>query len=188
MSKEVEKRLRAGSARNQSGRPLGKEWFCDETHSMETPHVPLSHLSIAGGLFVLVSPDLRAVLEQADIGSGNFYETTFFEKGGTQQLPYKHSYWNFGNCKDTLLPDRTPGLKPITIDETSSMYGKYSKPFMLKDGMICLTQDCLKGADVWVEDKLRGTFFLSNALVKKLQANGLDGDFPLTRCRIVDEN
>ena len=178
-----EDRIIEAKRRNERGEPLSAEWFPTELYAWED--APWFRPERLGDIFFadaywVVSEKAASVLRQFDLGRGALYPVTIYQKD--RKTPVDHQYYciNFGNVKDTLLPEHSPGIKP-----TRSVKGLYSLRPTVKNGDIAVSSAAVDRPDIWIEPRLRLAFFVSNALGRALKAAKASKNFGLRKCRLV---
>ncbi|MEO1238556.1 MAG: DUF1629 domain-containing protein [Pseudomonadota bacterium] len=154
------------------------------TKSTNSPPKAIKDIMVTNGGLLLVSDRLQSLLAEASAGASVFHPTVIYDASETKVLSTAHAYWVIGVAKDTLQADHSPGLKPVTKDQTSSAFGTFHPPLVLEDGQICLSPACLIGPQVWVEPHLRGAVFFDDAFVETLKRHKLDRLFALKRCEV----
>ena len=133
----------------------------------------------------LVSDRLRDALKTADLGSTSFHPVELYERDKTQRIDAAYSIIAFGETKSTVLPQQSacilhmPGPCPVI---------PYGLELVPQDNDLTLSEDALLGPDLWIEEEVISTFFLSDRLVQTLKARNLARQLGLYRCRIAPAN
>ncbi len=133
----------------------------------------------AGG-FWTVSAATAEVLRQFDLGDGGLYPVELFQHNRTKRIEGEYFCWNFGNVKETYLPEESNNMRYPFGSDTRCTLG-YDR----KDGEVALSSEALNPPDVWIEQNLESAFFLSDPLVQALRAAKVTRNFALKKCRIL---
>ena len=149
-------------------------------------------------VFHFVSPQVKAVLDQFDMGN-NLIKPVVLYKSDQKTVAHEgYCVLNIATHKDTFLPELSPDAERTYSDKTDI----WSPPPL--DGSarsITMSAAALEGADIWMEKRVFLTkFFLSDRLVRALSAAGVvkldrflnngtvsDIYWTLKRCSIADE-
>jgi hypothetical protein len=148
---------------HDSGKPLKKK---------------LSHLANSG--FWFVTSEAADVLRQFDLGGCRLHPVEVLMEDRKTPLPGSYFVLDFDSWKDVFLPDQSPD---VAMMRGSSF--RRSPRLSTKDDAAVLSRSSLEGADLWWNENVIGTFFLSDRLVQALRKAGVDKPFTLRRCRIV---
>ena len=182
-----EDRIIEAETRNERGEPLSAEWFPKELYAWEDAPwfrpERLGDIFFAYGYWV-VSEKAASVLRQFDLGRGALYPVTIYQKD--RKTPVDHQFYciNFGNVKEALLPELSPGVRPR---RGRGLEGQYWPKGKVEDYDIAVSRTALEGADLWIDPQLKGAFFLSHALGHALKAAKASKNFALRKCRLVTE-
>lgn len=172
--------------KNERGQPLPPDAFPSEIYLKEgfDDYTYIPHLW--KGTYIYVSIEVAEILKQFNMGKGALYKTRLFEVD--RKTPYSicpECYClNFGNVKEAFLGKESPNAR-IASKDPESNYRKL--PYVPKDGDIAVSTAALQGPDLWLDHSLNRALFLSGRLADALKAAGLDQDFGLTRCRIIND-
>ncbi|QJB69120.1 hypothetical protein [Parasphingorhabdus halotolerans] len=167
---------------NPQGKALSKEYFPDEifvAKDANTNYENLPHLFYAYGYWV-VSGEVADVMRQFDLGGCNLYPTNVFRKDRKTPIGDKWFCLNFGNVKQAYYGggrNPTPNYPEPPV--------RHAAPTILKDNMLQIGQEALKGSDIWIDSQIRDTFFLSDRLARALKAAKVATPFGLKKCVIV---
>jgi hypothetical protein len=137
-----------------------------------------------------VKPRLAEVLSRFDLGEKGLTPFTIFQED--LKTPLDDEFWllNLSVRKDTFLPDKSNQegfrIRKLAIDpETGLPMWKVSS--LAKDGDVTVSTKALEGADLWVEERVWGKLFMSDALVEAPNTEKLKKvDFSLQRCSVVE--
>ena len=169
--------------RNKLGEPLPEDrfpaelWF--EYPDKKIRKVP--DIVMAGGFWV-VSEELKAVLEQFDLGQTSFYPTKLYENDRKTAVAGVHYCINFGATKRCFLPEHSP-----KINKAGKSVDYYWANVYIDHGTISMSTDALEGADLWIEENLRRAVFLSDRLVARLKQEKLSRRFGLRKCQLITQ-
>lgn len=126
----------------------------------------------------VVSKAAADVLRQFDMGGGGLYPVRILKNDRTTLVPGEYFCLNFGNVKDTFLPDQSEKILPFVRDIWSVMAGA-------KDWDLCFGIQSINGPDIWLDPKVDDAFLLSAALGLALKKAKADKGFFLKKCRVV---
>ncbi|MEL6528328.1 MAG: hypothetical protein AAGK01_02635 [Pseudomonadota bacterium] len=130
---------------------------------------------------VIVSEKAADIISQFDLGAGALYPVVdgVFHGDGTTKLAEDYFSLVFGNSKSAFLPDQTP--EKDTFGGTGRIW---NLPWTMSDDNIAVSNLATDGADVWVDQTLFKSFFLSGDLGDALDKAGLRKAFYLYRARV----
>ena len=171
--------------RNLAGEPLSEKFFPTELHGKYHDYVFTNNLPdiFTAGPYWIVSESLADVFRQFDLGEGALYPVKVLQHDRKTPVEGTYFHLNFGNIKDAFLPEHS--LKPRKIYSHSDIW---RVPGVPKDGDVAVRATALKGADIWLDPKLRGGLFLSDRLVQALREAKLTRRFGLSRCKVMHDN
>ena len=134
-----------------------------------------------GGGFFVMSRALKAVFEAHDLGKTTFKPVTLYARDRKTLTPGEWFTINFGETKDSYLPEKSEGSYPGTwIDGT----WKIPPTAAAENDVVALAPAALSGVDFWKEETVPRVFFFSDRLAKALKDAKLAKWFRLKRCRI----
>jgi hypothetical protein len=170
--------------RSQAGEALPPERFPREMYVADPGKKirKLPDLANAGG-FWTVSAAVAGTLRTVDLGRTSLYPTKAFRYDRKTPLEGAYFCLNFGERKTAFLPEQSPRAAKNPYDKVDS--GDRTLPLVPRDGDIAVDRTALAGSDLWVDPLLRDAFFLSDRLVRALEAARLASRFGLFRCRVV---
>lgn len=128
---------------------------------------------IIGGV-LLVSPALRDVLVQFDLGETQLFEVPIYadESGTPSGLP-NHFALNVHAPKDTVIVELSEKVKlPIVSGHTKPEPNAKFVPVGQTE-ILAVRADAAQGADLWHDPKLLIRFFMSDRLKQAFDAAGL---------------
>lgn len=167
-------------------RPLDPEaGEIDPTDHEYLEGATLKEVTLIRDQFLLVGPKVAAVLSQFDLGAGGLHPIEVLDINGALVRDDTYFFWNFGNKRNTFLPEESEGLRKSTRAREQGENAVYFMPVIPAEDSIALSRDALTGPDVWREQHLERGTFLSDRLVQALRQAKLDHWFELVRCRIV---
>ncbi|TYC65078.1 hypothetical protein FMN63_21835 [Stappia sp. BW2] len=183
------KKLMSANNRNWSGEVLPSEVFPSKLVEMheEDPEYRIEkkkQLSNLPDVFdsseMVVSKNVLNVFDKFDMGKAQFHPISLYSDDGN--LLSDHFFiWNFGNIKETILPDASKNLDENRLSTGTT----YRPPMRGLEGYVAVTADALDGPSIWVDPRVRRTLFATGQLVESLNAAGLDKYFQFRQCRIV---
>lgn len=170
--------------RNVQGESLSPELFPPAIfpagHS-KTNYIKLPHLFFAN-CFWVVSGEVADVMARFDLGEGHLYPTNVVRKDRKTPIGDRWFCFNFGNVKDTLVAEQSRSIRRLA----SEAIDIWRPPFDFEgDDQLALSAAALEGPDIWIEARLKETFFVSDRLRQALKAERLARPFGFQRCRIV---
>jgi hypothetical protein len=169
----------------QYGRALPTDVFPTKLYYQSKKARPKSLPDFLLCTLYLVSDRLRDALKTADLGATFFQPVELYESDKTQRIDAGYSIIAFSETKSTVLPEQSeriehmPGPRPVF---------PYGLPPLPQDNDLTLSEDALLGPDLWIEEKVISTFFLSDRLVQTLKTRNLAHRLRLYRCRIALPN
>jgi hypothetical protein len=137
--------------------------------------------------FAVVKGRLAETLHRFDLGEGGLLPLRIFQEDLTTPEPGEFFFVNFGARKDSLVAEQSKALKKLYVDRATGRQ-VWSVSLRLEDGDIALTSAALEGADLWNEERIHSKIFMSEALVTAIREAGVQIDFHLSECRIVEPN
>ncbi len=129
--------------------------------------------------FMCVTEKAAAVLRQFDLGAGGLYPLELVRHDGV--TPLDGFYWalNFGEKKNALAMEASR-----SVDGPNGK-GACRPELWVKDDDFAVTRAALDGPDIWGDERVKMSFFVSPRLGQALHKAGLARVFHLLRCRIV---
>jgi len=168
--------------KNALGEVLPASAFSKKAYADSTRPRKLRHFAASGMTVYMVSPQVAEVLRAFDLGQGSLYPIRFFAKDRKTPLDLHHLYLNFGNAKDSVLLEQSPGARGHGPTDDRWYY---SLSLSFEDGSIALSPAALDGPDIWIEKQLSRAYFISGRLMAALKKQKLDRGLRKARCRIV---
>jgi hypothetical protein len=166
--------------RNGKGDALSADCFPTHLHIIyrDKSYQKLPDIFHAGP-YLVVSEAVADVLRQFDMGRGALYPVRLMNHRQTRQIGGSYFHLNIGNTKEAFLPEYT--------DRAEKLYDHldFWSVTPVDDGEISLLAAALDGPDIWIDIRLRNSFFLSDRLAKALKAAKLTRSFGLRRCRVL---
>ena len=130
---------------------------------------------------VYFSESALEVLSWFDTGPAIFHPVDLLDYKTGAPLNLRYHQWVYVSGKDAFLPDQA---EKIVFDHYRKS-GRYRPATEIKDGSLALSHAALSGADLWVDQRLRDVFFVSDRLAQALDAAGMAEGLELRSCRIV---
>lgn len=179
-----------GLERNMEGLPVAREfcptrlWSTDEGGEYARPvrvETGLPDLFYGGGCWI-VSERAAAIIGQFDLGDGALYliENGIFHADRATRHPGEFFTWVFGNTKSAFLPEETAEKRRFGVSGRTWKF-----PFRNADGNIAVSPAALDGPEVWMDQGLFKSVFLSRELGDALSAAGLSEAFFLKKARVA---
>jgi hypothetical protein len=137
--------------------------------------------------FAIVKGRLAETLHRFDLGEGGLLPLRIFQEDLTTPEPGEFFFVNFGARKDSLVAEQSKALNKLYVDRVTGRQ-VWSVSLGLEDGDIALTSAAPEGADLWNEERIHSKIFMSEALVTAIREAGVQIDFHLSECRIVEPN
>lgn len=144
----------------------------------------LPHLLSVGG-FLAVSDAFAEVLSGFDLGRTQLRPVALLKSD--RKTPFSGTYFllNIGEVHRHFAPEYSARFMPMPKSRSSYIAGVSPDP---RDGDISVAPGALTGPDLWLDDTLSGSLFLSDRLVEALRAAKLTRRLPLARCPVVNLN
>ena len=139
-------------------------------------HKKLPDLFLANG-FWCVSSAMADVLQRFDLGKTRLYPVEMFNRGKRNRIPGEFFCVAWAERKDTFLPEQTPRAK-LQKYQTNL----WEPHYVMEDGDFHLSESALEGPDLWFEERVTETFFLSDRLQQALREAKLTRRLRLARC------
>lgn len=138
-------------------------------------------LFVARGYWI-VRQDAAEILASFDLGNGALYPVQVLKRD--RQTPFDGEWftWVFGNRKSTADIEASIGLRefsPIPDDPWRKL------PFKPADGDLAVSRSALEGPDVWVEENLFHSVFVSGPLGDALKKAKLAKACRLAKARVL---
>jgi hypothetical protein len=153
-------------------------FFANPHHRIKT----LPSAFYANG-FVVLSEASVQIMQQFDLGSTSFHEVKFLQNDRREPVEGRYFVLNFGEHKDTLRVDLSSGMgSAYNVADVT----RYQPPMKVVDGSIKLSRDALRGCDLWFEQHLDSTFFVSERLRNALKAAKQHVRFRFFECGLMD--
>lgn len=166
--------------KNAAGEPLGPDCFPLEIYgapNAKAKDYQLLDLFYAGSYWA-VSKVAADIFCQFDRGDGGLYPVEIFESDRKTPVSGEWFCINFGNRKESFLPDASRNLSPF-------VRGIWTPPIPGNYGDIALSSAALSGPDIWIEPRVFGAIFFSANLGAALKkGNAVRGLF-LKKCRVI---
>ncbi|MGS4946723.1 hypothetical protein ACVDG3_14675 [Meridianimarinicoccus sp. RP-17] len=142
----------------------------------------LPHLLSAAG-FLAVSDAFAEVLSGFDLGRTQLRPVALLKSD--RKTPFSGTYFflNIGEVHKHFAPEYSTRFMPMPKSRSSYIAGVSPD---LRDGDISVAPGALTGPDLWHDDTLSGSLFLSDRLVTALRAAKLTRRLPLARCPVVN--
>lgn len=147
-----------------------------------------------------VSPEMKAVLEQFDLGATTLppVQVTVLRSNGTR-TPYERYYLNLRSVKDCVVLDQSyliPPMKPMLPPPPDAPPRPYqveyhikhqTKPghYTLEPEGLTLSRKCLAEPDLWTDPMIEYAAFAKGPLIKALKAAGLVDNMELQEVTLV---
>lgn len=157
----------------------------DPTDHTYAGRATMSEVNLLRDRFILVGPQVAAVLSRADLGAGALHPIAVLDFRGAVVSGREYFFGNFGNRRASLLPEASTGLRRSLHAAHSGENYKYDMAGIPGGDSIELSRDCLTGPDVWREKHLNKGTFLGDRLMRDLRKAGLKQWFEPVRCRVV---
>lgn len=139
-----------------------------------------------------VSPEMKAVLKQFDLGATTFppVQVTVLRSNGTR-TPYERYYLNLRSVKDCVLLDQSgvrPPMKPMLPpppDAPPEPYKINRRRYTSEPEGLTLSRKCLAGPDLWTDPMIEYAAFAKGPLIKALKTAGLVDNMELQEVTLV---
>lgn len=118
---------------------------------------------------VVISPKLRDVLSQFDLGSTGLFEVPIYQSDKTTLSAYPpHYILHVSEAKDCFVPEASEGVRRfVGWGKTEPLPGA---PWVPKAGrdLLAVRASAAAGADLWVDPKLWDRLFFSARLKRAI--------------------
>lgn len=142
-------------------------------------HVP--EVFYANGHWIL-SERIADILSNFDLGDGGVYPVSegLFMQDQVTRIPGRYFSWVFGNMKSAFLPEETSEKRKFGIAGT-----RWNLPFVMRDENVAVSRSALAGPEVWLDEGLFKSLFLSGPLGDALVDAGLKETLYLHKARVI---
>jgi hypothetical protein len=138
---------------------------------------------LSAGGFLTVSEAFAEVLSGFDLGRTQLRPVALLKSD--RKTPFSGTYFflNIGEVHRHFAPEYSARFQPRPKSRSSYIA---RLPHAKQDGDISVAPGALTGPDLWLDDTLGGSLFLSDRLVTALRAAKLTRRLPLYRCPVVN--
>lgn len=164
-----------------------KLWDRDNTTEDQHSGYPVNIAKHVPDIFVgcgfwVISKRVAEVLQRFDLGEGTVFPISegLYLRDETTRIPGEFFSWTAVGDKSAFLPDETPEKRKFGIAGT-----RWKLPWQMCDGNIAVSRAALQGPDVWLDDGLFKSLFISRPLGDALEAAGLKETLFLYKARVV---
>lgn len=163
---------------------LPETMWINEQRAQRYDRRTLPHFLSAGG-FSTVSEAFAEVLFGFDLGRTQLRPVALLKSN--RKTPFAGTYYflNIGEVHRHFAPEYSARFQPRPKSRSSYIA---RLPHAKQNGDISVAPGALTGPDLWLDDTLGGSLFLSDRLVKALRAADLTRRLPLYRCPVVNMN
>lgn len=119
------------------------------------------------------------------MGAGGLHPIEVLDINGALVPDDASLFWNFGNKRNTFLPEDSEGLRKSTRAKEQGENAVCFMPVLPDQDSIALSRSALTGPDVWRERHLERGTLLSDRQVQALRRAKLDHWLELVCCRVV---
>lgn len=137
------------------------------------------------GRFYAVRRRLACILEDFNLGEGGLIPFKSYRGDLKTPVNEEFFYINFGARKKTFLPAESKNVELITSNP-STRTETWDIKSAVVDGDIAVSTKALSGADLWAEENVKASVFMSDPLTIALQEAKLKLDLRFAECRIVE--
>lgn len=166
--------------RNDSGESLDPECFPSEIYgapNAKESNYKLPNLFFAGSYWA-VTKEAADVLRQFDLGGGALYPVRLFKKDRVTPIEGEFFCINFGNRKQTFLPEESRNIEIFVRDI-------WQVRARMADDDLALSKLAQEAPSIWIEPKVDSALFLSFELGAALKKAKADKGFFLKKCRVI---
>lgn len=138
-----------------------------------------------GGGFTIISPKLRDVLVQFDLGATHLAEVSWVNWDNTPSPRPPHYILHVTETKPTLIPEKSKDIKQyIQYGHTEPEPGTPWDPGRQDD--LAVMASAAQGVDMWCDPILRERVFFTDRIRDAIEAAGLSAkDFTLREARVL---
>ncbi|MFG5117772.1 hypothetical protein OWC43_03520 [Methylorubrum sp. POS3] len=103
------------------------------------------------------------------------------------QTETSHDYYfvNLGCKKNTFVSNLSKNVEIVVYNEDTQKEIWFVENWAA-DGDVALLAESLDEFDIWVEEKIYSTLFVSDRLVSRIKLSGIRDVFMLKECRIIE--
>jgi hypothetical protein len=132
--------------------------------------------------FMAVRGKLAEVLAHFDLGEGRLEPLAIYKEDMVTPEPGEFFILNFGARKDSIIADQSGKISPMAVDRFTGKQIYSVRTY--KEGDIVLGRQALLGPDIWMEERISGAIFMSDAVVRAIAEAEIRIDFRLSQCRL----
>lgn len=178
-------RVSAAASRHCQGETLERSDFTEAAAVWAEKNFNRTKDLFTAGPFYAVKGKLAEVLSRFDLGKGGLIPFTIYKADLVTPMEGEFFLLNFGGPKDSFVPEESNPkyVRTLFVDKQTGQSMWTISPRV--DGDIALSPAALEGADLWCEKAVFRTLFMSDRLVRAIQAAKIKIDFELFRARIV---
>lgn len=181
----VNDKIAAAHRRHYQGETLERSDFTEAAAVWAEKNFNRTKDLFTAGPFYAVKGKLAEVLKDFDLGKGGLIPFTIYKADLVTPLEGEFFLLNFGGPKNSFLPDESNSerVRTLFVDKQTGQPMWTISPRV--DDDIALSSAALEGADLWCEKAVIRTLFMSDRLVRAIQAAKVKINFELLRVRIV---
>ena len=138
-----------------------------------------------GGGVTIISPKLRDVLVQFDLGATRLAKVSWINWDGTPSPRPPHYIFHVAETKPTLIPDQSENIKQVAKAGATPKPDAPWRPTDYPDKLAVMASSAT-GVDMWRDPNLRDRVFFTDRLRQAIVAADLSAkDFTLREARVI---
>lgn len=151
---------------------INKEWF-DQIGDI---------FAIAG--FIAVKRDLAKILFNSNLGNGNLIKFPILDADLRTEIAHDYYFVNLGCKKNTFVSTVSKNVD-FVVHNKDTKEEIWSVRNWASDGDIALLAKSIDEFDLWVEEKIPETLFMSDRLACRIKRSGIKDVFIFRECRLI---
>lgn len=124
--------------------------------------------------YITVSPKLRDVLVQFDLGKTRLFEVPIFETDGKTPSPYPpHYILNIAETKTCFVPEQSENVEQAVAWDATEPEPDAPWKGNVRTDMIAVRASAAEGVNLWADPILRNRIFFSDRLKRAIDDAGV---------------
>lgn len=135
--------------------------------------------------FIAVKHDLANILFHSNLGNGNLIKFPILDSDLRTETSHDYYFVNLGCKKNTFVSNSSKNVELVVSNEDTKEEIWFVENWAA-DGDVALLAKSIDEFDIWVEEKIYSTLFISDRLVSRIKLSGIREVFTFKECRIIE--
>ncbi|WP_393955728.1 hypothetical protein [Methylorubrum sp. POS3] len=135
--------------------------------------------------FIAVKHDLANIMFHSNLGNGSLIKFPILDSDLQTETSHDYYFVNLGCKKNTFVSNLSKNVEIVVYNEDTQKEIWFVENWAA-DGDVALLAESLDEFDIWVEEKIYSTLFVSDRLVSRIKLSGIRDVFMLKECRIIE--